>query len=352
MQKKVSKIKDMAKIETKNYRESLKKEKDNPQVLRYKIAHEGETAPMLFKGSGKWQSKSILWTKDAINQFCNRLQEKLKVKELAVIDKHSSSGAVVTIGDLFGAESVEENGKVAVYADVFLYNEQTNLKTCSPECYVELETKNGVDVVTNVISVDALSVSNDAPAFKEARQVGYAFANQVTPEQLRQVSLDTIKEALLLKRVKPSQIFSDEELFGVETRLDDGSVHVDGGDVSILRKFNEKISQIKKEFDVKMKSIADEKDALAGDAHSFNVINTRNKIVDNIKKSQKVPDENLSRYAEQKAALLSPKIGTDLEDFAAAHEKSILTDWKFLTDKGNNPIAEAGEGSELDTGGC
>lgn len=253
----------------------IKKHDPQPLIKAYVLASEGDTTPTIIGPDGV-RGGIVRWTSAAIYQLAEKVKQGVKLfaghTSAETMDQAAAGADRPGIAEVVGSAVIKAGKTYNVVAAWFrpeFRSAADSYDSVSVEVeYEHEETREGasrvslVDRVLNVFGI-ALLRHDQVPAFKDARAIGVAYAEQYdNPERkkmsLKEASWDELKAELKSRNMHIWQIASPEDLLGIKKKQRDGSSIYVGGDKEFQKWAIELENNIREEVEAEYKPIIED----------------------------------------------------------------------------------------------
>ena len=292
---------------------------DKVNLCAYVLATTGFSYPTI-EGEGVTE---LEWTPTSVRDVTRKTIEAIKSKEVYAFSSHTEREKV---GEVVGAMDYIFNGKISSLVVVAMYDERR-----ADAISMEADIKFDKNKVLGVNSIDAVAVTDSRimePAIKGAYQIAKIAANE--PINLSIVGFQDLVNELKKRKVYPSQLFSEEEIFGRIEKLEDGTIQVIGGDREFIKTQRKKEEEFKASYEKKIKELEENALKLAQDSSKLKAIETLPKIKDAVLKE--IKDENFKKYVDKTIGDITIDSSLEFEGQVKEAEKSLKAGYEKIKD--------------------
>lgn len=188
----------------------IKQTDDKPEIRAYGIGHEGKGQGTLV-GFGQ---KIMNYLRDAVVKLFDRLKVGTPIfNRHRETNEHSGREQ---IGELVGKTLKMINDKLHSIVAIYIYPQYKNLPldVASIEAHIEYSGKGKEIKIQEIDEITGIALSSsaiDQPGFPGATLLG---AIQAFAKEGNQMTIDELKQEIQSGKIKPSDLFSEEELTG------------------------------------------------------------------------------------------------------------------------------------------
>lgn len=262
-------------------------------VKAYVVAHEGESTPAVQLGNG-WATQSIIWTKEAVSNFVQKIANGLPFKKGHVYDGADNRGE---LGKTVGKGTRIVDGRFSAIAVAYFppatrsAKEWKNVSMEAELDLIPLPESGGVKrfLADMVDKLTTFALGDDKPGFPNARGLVHAFAGVHAFDEKKDEEKNGGKERMatldeLIKGVKELNVYP-RQLYTLDQILDDREYSKE-----IEKRMTEKVKEVEtakdKEIAELRADLAKEKQSIAGRTLSEKLTGTMEsmKLTDQAKK--------------------------------------------------------------------
>ena len=244
------------------------------------------------------------WSQDGVFKFNIKLTESISNRHLFAYNSHFDKNRK-PIGEVVGNKILMIKGKLSSVCVIHMFDidngyEYENISMEADIRYTEEYDMNGkkkkiIDGVYDITAV-ALGGKTEQPGVPGAVKIAKIAANDPRPFSIADVPFNELVREVQKRNTKPDQLFTIKDMLG-ETHVEDGVVHVTGGDREFIKEWRKREQSIKESYDKKLKELECQVTELKQFERKAKAVELRPQVVDKIIKESK--DTKFAEYVKR-----------------------------------------------------
>lgn len=302
------------------------------------ICQEGPVMGSTVDGEGQHDGfMEGVWTQEGVFKFNIKLAEAIGNRHLFAFNSHFDKNRK-PVGEVVANKILMIKGKLSSVCVVHMFDidngyEYENISMEADLRYTEEYDMSGkkvnkIDGVYDITAV-ALGGQKEKPGVPGAVKIAKIAANDPRPFNIKDISFSELMKELESRNIHPTQIYSVKDILG-ETNVEDGVVHITGGDREVIKEFRKREQAIKESYTKKIKELEGQVTELKQFESKAKVIELRPQVVDKIIQESK--DTKFTEYVKRMKDDISIDIEKGLEDNITSVTKQISESYNKIKD--------------------